>query len=193
MHFRRLACFLLGAWIGGSLFMAFVATQNFRSVDRLLVAPSPSAAQHIQVLGHDAARTFLRYQVSEQNRWYFETWEGFQLGLGLALFFLLLFGTDTGKIPLLLSLLMIVSVGVARFYLTPQIVHLGRLIDFVPADTGSPERSQFWTLHTEYSVLELVKWGLGFSLAAKLILRSRRKPGQAALKSADLPGALKLT
>ena len=48
--------------------MAMVATQNFRSVDRLLAKPAAPAAQDISKLGHAAARDLLRYQVSEQNR-----------------------------------------------------------------------------------------------------------------------------
>ena len=74
MHYRRFACFLLGAWLAAGLFMAMVATQNFRSVDRLLAKPSAAAAQQLHKLG-PAGRSLLRYQVSEQNRWFFETWE----------------------------------------------------------------------------------------------------------------------
>ena len=80
-----MCCWLLGAWIAGSLFMIMVATQNFGSVDRLLAAPSSAAAAQIQTMGREKARAFLRYQVSEQNRWYFETWEKIQLALGVAL------------------------------------------------------------------------------------------------------------
>src|SRR5689334_13835082 len=39
MHFRRFAALLLGAWLAGCVFMDMVATQNFRSVDRMLAAP----------------------------------------------------------------------------------------------------------------------------------------------------------
>src|SRR5436853_1612298 len=82
MNIRYFACWLLGAWIAGSLFMIMVATQNFRSVGRLLAAPGP-AAPSVEQMGHDEARTFLRYQVSEQNRWYFQTWEEFELFLAV--------------------------------------------------------------------------------------------------------------
>src|SRR5712671_7889920 len=84
MKIQHLTCALLGAWIAGSLFMIMVATQNFRSVDRLLAEPGRASAQ-VERMGRDDARTFLRYQVSEQNRWYFETWEKIQLALGLGL------------------------------------------------------------------------------------------------------------
>ena len=67
MKISNLTCWLLGGWIAGSLFMILVATQNFRSVDRLLAAPAGTAPQ-IERMGRDEARVFLRYQVSEQNR-----------------------------------------------------------------------------------------------------------------------------
>ena len=38
MHFRRFAALVLGVWLAGCVFMDMVATQNFRSVDRLLTA-----------------------------------------------------------------------------------------------------------------------------------------------------------
>ncbi|MGA2593273.1 MAG: hypothetical protein ABSH32_25435, partial [Bryobacteraceae bacterium] len=93
MHFRRFACFLLGAWLACGLFMAMVATQNFRSVDRLLAKPAAPAAQQVARLGRDAARTLLRYQVSEQNRWYFETWGILETAIGVLLLLVLIFGS----------------------------------------------------------------------------------------------------
>src|SRR5947208_14361422 len=86
MNIRYFACWLLGAWMAGSLFMILVATQNFRSVDRLLAAPG-RAGEQVEKMGRDEARAFLRYQVSEQNRWYFETWEMAQLALGIAVLY----------------------------------------------------------------------------------------------------------
>ncbi len=112
--------------------MIMVATQNFRSVDRLLAAPGRAGAQ-VETMGHDAARAFLRYQVSEQNRWYFE-----------------------------------------RFYMTPEIIRLGRLIDFVPPAASSPERDTFWRFHGAYSAVELLKLALGFLLAGRLIFGRKR-------------------
>src|SRR5260370_42621696 len=84
IRYQPWGCWLLGAWIGGSLFMIMVATQNFRSVDRLLAAPGRGGEQ-VEKMGRSEARTFLRYQVSEQNRWYFENYEKIQLALGVAL------------------------------------------------------------------------------------------------------------
>lgn len=177
MHYRRFACFLLGAWLACGFFMAMVATQNFRSVDRLLAKPSAAAAEQLHKLGPDA-RPLLRYQVSEQNRWYFETWEMAQLGFGILVLLVLLFGSSETNFTLLLALLLLLIVLVQRFALTPQIVALGRVIDFVPVDAPSAERSRFWLLHSTYSGVEVLKWGLGLLLTARLLFRRRKKAGE---------------
>ncbi|HLY18904.1 MAG TPA: hypothetical protein VKR61_16855 [Bryobacteraceae bacterium] len=175
MHFRRLACFFLGAWLAGGLFMDMVATQNFRSVDRLLAKPASPAAQQIDKLGPDAARRFLRHQISEQNRWYFETWGVVEIGLGVALLLVLLFGSTETNLTLLLALLMLLIAVVQRFALTPQMVVLGRIIDWVPPGEPSPERSRFWMLHNAFAGLDLLNLMLGFLLTAKLLFRRRRR------------------
>src|SRR5437879_11211595 len=102
MKIQHLCCTLLGAWIAGSLFMIMVATQNFRSVDRLLAEPGRAGAQ-VERMGHDDARTFLRYQVSEQNRFYFESWEKIQIALGLAVLAVI---ARHGKLPFSLAAVM---------------------------------------------------------------------------------------
>jgi len=154
--------------------MDMVATQNFRSVDRLLAAPSPQLAERIQTMGgHDAARMLLRHQVAEQNRWYFETWEQIQIVLGVALV-LVLFGAGRDRWMLVLTILMVGIVLIMHFFLTPEITRLGRAIDFVPPGTSSADRTRFWTLHGAYSGSELMKLGLGIVLAALLIFRRKR-------------------
>jgi hypothetical protein len=167
MKIRYFAIWLTGGWMAGSLFMILVATQNFRSVDRLLAAPA-SAASQIEKLGRDQARAFLRYQVSEQNRWYFQTWEKIQLALGIAL---LAATFRQSRILLGLAAAIFALLLAERFYLTPEIVRLGRLIDFAPQ---APERSAFWTFHGAYSSIELAKLALGFFLSGRLIFGGNR-------------------
>jgi hypothetical protein len=73
---------------------------------------------------------------------------------------------------------MIAGVLVQRFLLTPGMISLGRTIDFAP-DAPSGERTQFWVLHSWYWGVELVKWILGLTLAARLISRRSRRSGNA--------------
>src|SRR5258708_27587450 len=183
MHFRRFAALLLGSWLAGCVFMDMVATQNFRSVDRLLAAPTPQIAERIQAMGgRDLARVFLRYQAAELNRAYFDNWERAQIVLGAVLFLVLLFGSPPNRLMLLLTLLMLELVLVMHFYLTPEITRLGRVIDFVSPGTPSPDRARFWTFHGAYSACELVKFGLGTVLAVLLVggRRGGRMSSQAA-------------
>ena len=150
--------------------MIMVATQNFRSVDRLLAAPGRAGAQ-VETMGHSEARTFLRFQVSEQNRWYFQTWEKIQLALGVAL---LASALRHGKVLFGLAALMFALLLAERFYLTPEIIRLGRIIDFVPPAVSSPERDTFWRFHGAYSAVELLKLALGFLLSGRLIFGRKR-------------------
>src|SRR5690349_5063287 len=132
MHFRRFACLLVGVWLGGIMLMAVVATQSFRTVDRILLDPSPGASPELKIMGHETARMLLRWEAGEQNRRMFETWETVQVVIAMAVMFVLLFGSTEGKYALTLSLLLLVIVLGQRFLLTPLMVSLGRLVDFVP-------------------------------------------------------------
>src|SRR6201986_3884670 len=85
MHRYRIAAFLTGCLILGSLFMIFVATQNFGTVDRVLAAPPHEAAQMVQTLGPENARLLLRYLAGEENRLFFTSWELAQIALGVLL------------------------------------------------------------------------------------------------------------
>ena len=167
MHVHRLATFLLGAWLGASLFMVMVATQNFRAVDRLLASPAPEAAERIHTLGgKDAARMFLRYHSSELNRFYFANWEWAQIALGLALLVARWRGGVTDRL-LCLAMLAIVLAG--RWVLTPEITLVGRAIDWISPAASDPRRDYFWKLHGIYSFLEVTKQLLGLALTIRLI------------------------
>jgi hypothetical protein len=167
MPAQRFATFLIGGWIAGSLFMVMVATQNFHAVDRLLAAPAPEAAQRIETLGgRDAARMFLRYHSSELNRFYFATWERVQIGLGLLLLLMLSRGNLVDR---LLCVFMLAIVLAGRWWLTPEIIQVGRAIDWIPQAASDPQRDYFWKLHSIYSACEVAKQLAGLTLAIRLI------------------------
>jgi len=161
--------------------MAWIAIEGFHGVDRLLDAPNPQARLEFKTIesdgnfGKGAARTLLRYQVSEQNRVYFESWEIVQLALGSLLFFFVLFGTREDQYSLAGVLLMLVLVAGQRFLLTPDLTVLGRSLDFVPLADASPERGRFWLLHNAYSGMELAKWAIGLFLAGRLVVGHRHR------------------
>jgi hypothetical protein len=171
MHLRGFALFLLGAWIAGSLFMTMVATQNFRSVDRLLDGISPKAALILKPVPRDQVRQLLRYQVSEQNRWYFGTWDVVQVFLGLGLFLFLLLASHERPFVLGLALGMVLIAFGQAVFVTPEVTSIGRTLDFV--DGNTPERAKFWVMHGAYSGLEVLKWLTGVILGVRLLIRRR--------------------
>lgn len=174
MRFRRVTCFVLGLWLGGGLLMAWLGSTAFGGVDRLMARPSPPAAAEIRTLGYSRARSLLRYQVVEQNRAYFETWEAVQLVGGAAFFCYLLFGTMEKKFGLMVVLGMVLIVAAQRFLLTPELVAMERSLELLPPEAGGGPRDAFWIMHSVYTGLEALKWGLALVLTGKTVLEGRR-------------------
>src|SRR5580704_5416116 len=171
MHSHRLAAFLAGCLILGSSFMIFVATQNFGTVDRVLAAPPQEAAQMFQTLGPDNARLLLRYLAGEENRLFFTSWELVEIALGAVLTAILLLGIRSRLLAGLAGAMLIIALF-QHFRVTPEMIALGRLVDFGGA-AGSAAYSQFWRLHGLYGVLEVVKLVL-LAVVAGLLLFGRR-------------------
>jgi hypothetical protein len=171
MHRYRIAAFLTGCLILGSLFMIFVATQNFGTVDRVLAAPPHEAAQMFQTLGPENARLLLRYLAGEENRLFFNSWELAQIALGVLLTVVLLLAIKNRLLAGLAGAMLILALF-QHFRVTPEMIALGRLVDF-GGGSGSAAYSQFWRLHGLYGVLEVVKLVL-LAVVAGLLLFGRR-------------------
>jgi len=152
----KLVMIFLGAWIGCSLFMAMVAALNFRTVHRVLSQPTPQAGQALSSVPAGVRRPLLRHLVSELNRLFFRTWGAAQLALALALLVLLIArGSTTAVLALAVAVLAIVAVEL--FAITPSVVTLGRVMDFLPRDNPPPQMARFGRLHAAYSLLDLAK------------------------------------
>jgi hypothetical protein len=173
MHWYRIAAFLAGCSILGSLFMIFVATQNFATVDRVLAAPPQEATQMFQTLGPENARLLLRYLAGEENRLFFTSWEWAQIGLGALLTAVLLLVIKDLLLAGMSGAMLILALF-QRFRVTPEMIALGRLIDF-GGGTGSAAYNQFWRLHGLYGVLEVVKLLLLIVVAGILLFGRRAK------------------
>src|SRR5215472_16736923 len=149
MHARRFACFVLGLWLAGGLFMAWVATENFGIADQLASQANPTARLELKAMGPNA-HALLRYQASEENRRYFRLWETGQIMLGILFFGLMLFGSRESQFLLGGILLLVVLVMFQRFLLTPEITAAGRLLDFAAPGAATGTRDKFWVLHSAY-------------------------------------------
>jgi hypothetical protein len=174
-------------WFAGGLCMQWITSDVSRSVDRLLDHPNPSATLQLKPIGPVATRQILTYQVAEQNRYYRESWEAVQLILGFVFFFFMLFFTREDKVSLLIALLMLIAVAAQRFYVTPEIISMGRVLDFVPPDVYSPGRHRLPFVESAYTGIEVAKLGLGFLLAGWLVMgRGRRRSGRDVRQELDL-------
>ena len=169
---RALLIILLGAWIAGTLILAGVATQNFRTVDRLLAAPTVEFSRAIAPLGQNEARVVLRYLSSELNRLYFRAWGLIQLAFGVAIL-----AGALGHRPLdragLIGAAATFLLAVVMLLLNWFIVPLGRSLDFVPHTPVPQALSRFWRLHFAYTSLDAAK----LILCLWLLIRWSRRPG----------------
>jgi hypothetical protein len=163
---ERWAMFVMGMWIAGSLAMLVVATQNFRTVDRLLsVSTNATFSSQVKTIGQPAARDLLRYLSSELNRLYFQIWNLTQVVLGLVALWLVWRSTATARWGVVA---MLIVVAVMTVWLQPEITSIGRALDFVPREPPPPALGRFWILHGAYTVLELFKLLAGIVVAILL-------------------------
>ncbi len=176
MHARRLACFILGLWLGGNILVAWAAMENLRSADHLVSAALPMARLELKAMG-PRAQMLLRYHASEENRSLYRHWETAQLALGAGFFLVMLFGSREDKFLLGGLALLVALVALECFVVTPALSGQGRVLDFVPPDQGAPERNQFWVLQTAHLGIEAAKWALILVLTGQMAF-SRKRSGR---------------
>ena len=165
---KNAALVLTGVWLGALLASWVAATNNFRTVDRVLgEAARPELAQKLQPVPADARRQALRHLASEINRWSFRWWSRAQLVLGLALVALCWARPGAARWALAACLLIVLG----QLLLVRPIVDLGRSVDFLPRPLPSDLGRRFGLLHAAFVVTDLVKAAL---LAASAVLLGRR-------------------
>jgi len=177
MHRHRIAAFLVGCLILGSLFMIFVATQNFATVDRVLAAPPQQAAQILEKLGPSDSRLLLRYLAGEENRFFFTNWELAQIAFGVLLTAILWLAISSPISAGISGVVLIIALF-QHFRVTPEMIALGRLVDF-GGEAGSAAYNQFWRLHGLYGVLEVAKLVLLLIVAGILLFGHKAKTAEA--------------
>ena len=181
---RTLAGILLGMWLAGSAVIAWTAAENFFMIDRLLDEPTnASFSAAVEKLPNGEARMTLRYLSSELNRYYFSAWGWIGLGLGFALLGII---SKLGSQRLRIGtgiMLFISAVGV--FYLTPQIIDVGRQLDYVLPTNEPATRSIFGRLHAAYSSLELVRLAIGLWMCVVLVRGTERDRPTASVRNPD--------
>lgn len=158
---QRWAMFAMGVWLAGNVMVAVVAAENFYTVDRLLAGSTNRVfTSEVARVGHPRARDLLRYLSSELNRRYFQLWNATEVALGVLVLWLIARGPSAATIRWGV-LGMVGLVVLAIVWLTPEIVSVGRSLDFVPRDPAPPALRRFWMLHGAYTFLEGCKLVVG--------------------------------
>lgn len=167
---HSMALAILGAWLGATLLMWFVAAASFSTVDRVMRASNPQFVEATRQLGQDKPRGLLRFLASEINRTCFHAYGWAQVVLGVLLLLLLLRQTPRDAVGLVIAGAMLVLVLVLTLMVTPKITALGRSIDFVPRNPPPPEMPRFRMLHAAFTGLDGVKLLAGLSLLVRWIV-----------------------
>jgi hypothetical protein len=165
-----MATALLGAWIGITVCMWFAATGSFSTVDRVLKDSHPRFSEVTKPIGPDRSRAVLRYLASEINRTYFRAYSWAQVALAALLLLLLVRQTPRDPVALATIGAMFAVVLVLTFYVTPEIVSIGRALDFVPREPAPPEMGRFRIFHGAYTGLDGAKLLAGIVLLARWMM-----------------------
>jgi hypothetical protein len=177
MHARRFACMLLGMWLAGSAVMTWIASDSVNAAPRILANHSPDFAIRLKSMGREDARMLLAYPVRQQVSWWLAEFGTLEIAAGALLFLFLLLGTREGKITLGISLVPLAVAIFKRAFLIPQLLGLGGLTDFVPANMALAERGQLDAARMGLLIVEGLELVTGTILAAILIGRQHGRSG----------------
>jgi hypothetical protein len=176
MHLRRIALFLLGGWLVGSVLILFVSSANYEAADAVLRSPPPQAAKVLSILPSEQGRMLLFFVASEASRSYSTVWEPLQSLLGIGTAGALFLDRRTRFYSAGIGL-MLLLVFFEWLVILPQLDWLGRSIDFVSWKVYSSTRDQYWNLRAVYLGVGMVKLLVGAGVVAALLVMRTRSRG----------------
>ncbi len=167
MHYRRIACWLLGAWFVGSLAISRIASLNYAAPERVLEAPVPQI--HVIAIGRGrpVARSLMRYMAAELSRAYYAEWEWTEMALGTGAM-LALFIDRQKRALIVLAASATILVAFQHFWVTPEIVYLEQVRSFPPSGPP-PADFRFDRMQMLYTSVEIAKLLLIGALTATLV------------------------
>jgi len=191
MHPRRFSTFLIGIWVAGLVLLFWISRHNLQ-VDQLMKGGGPKAQNEYQIAEWKRAHTLLLHQASELNRHYSYNWELAQLALGVVLAVNLLFATNGNRLMMTLCVSLLALTAIQHTTFTPQMIELGRGIDFALPDEMFDERRTLRGFQSYYLWLDVVKLLVLAGLTVRLLFghsatsgRRRRRKHVEAVDDAD--------
>jgi hypothetical protein len=177
MHARRFACILLGMWMAGSALMTWIAADSFNAAPRILATHNPDFGARLQSMGREESRMLLAYSVRQQAAWWMAEWGDFEIALGAGFFLFLLLGTREGTVTLGVALAPLAVAIFQRVIITPHLLYLGGMLDFVPPNMMVAERGRLDAVRMGFVLVEVVEQVAGGVLAVLLVGRQHRRSG----------------
>lgn len=184
MHTRRISTFILGAWIAGCIFMAFVSLQNLRAPSLVMTVPLPPVAAMTKQLGWEQMSALLRHASAEQTRHDSRLWIQAQLFVGVVLGVCLMLATQKRVAPLALCGVMLILV-LFQLRLNPELTYQGRETDFPPGSTAVGAVTRYLALQQVHFAVEIVKLLVGGVLASYLFVFRTNRRGRQDVHSID--------
>lgn len=170
MHTRRLAAFLLGAWLFGSLLFTYVSMQSIAQVERIIATPPQQLTREIDNMGYDVTRQLLRYQSVETTRHLYPIWGVLEIGMAISFLVAVTLTAHRSRILIVLGGLMLILTGLTHFWLNPSLTATGRAVDFLAPGATSFERTSYENLLIWQRVFEVLKILLGVAVAGRLLV-----------------------
>jgi len=185
MHSRRIASFLLGAWLAGSLIAAVACLNSVGSVDEAMASSDTTARQVIARAERDGARMLLRSLTAVANARLLSGWELAQAPIGVLLMIALVVERPT-RILVALPLVMLLLVGFEHVLVLPEIAWLSQALAFLRDAEGGAQRSRLDNLQRFYVFAEAIKLLLGVALAVLLfVMRTGRRGSRSPSRARD--------
>ncbi len=184
--------FLLGLWIGGSLFMWGVAVYNFSGISHSFEVNKKLAEKAgFDPEDDNAKKTSLIWvHSSELNRQFFISWGHAQLLLGfLSVLAVMIFRQGLSPLTLIVIALLI-SVH-SSFSLTPEITQLGRELDFVSREPEPPAKlGEFNKKHSLSLLLDAIRVGCVLLAGILVMFKARQRPQESYLSAGQQEGTI---
>ncbi|MBI2689429.1 MAG: hypothetical protein HYX27_24240 [Acidobacteria bacterium] len=178
MHIRRLITFLLGVWFTMVVTIGVVASTTFKVATYAAKSPPGEPARALFLIGEPMTEKLFRFIAAEINRTMFETSGLIELGLVFAIVSLL-FLQNYSRLATTIAGVLLLAACASHFLLTPQVVALGRILDFRAEGMMVQERTRFANLHMAYGLLTIFRLACGVWITGIFLnRRSRRRNGQ---------------
>ncbi len=152
------------------MLMMWISSQNQDSVTRILMAQPQKMQQIIFTLTESEKKSLFLYSANEMTRYYSNIWEWAQLLLGGTILGLLVVARQAKQF-IVISSIMLLTVIACHFLLAPQLLGLGRTIDFGALNQFAAERSQFNSMSMLYLAMDITRLVLAILLTFQLLRR----------------------